>query len=103
MGTKYTILYFRRYVRRAKESHEGCPPSDRYYSLFKSTHTHTESVLHISRAIYKTAMWRNATISPYAGGRIQKSYNGTTAYTWIKPNTDGTAQTMNDMVLFLDQ
>ena len=56
-----------------------------------------------SRAIYKTAMWRNATISPYAGGRVMKNYNGTTAYTWIKPNTDGTAQSMNDMVLFLDQ
>ena len=32
-----------------------------------------------------------------------KNYNGTTAYTWIKPNTDGTAQSMNDMVLFLDK
>ena len=57
-----------------------------------------------SRAIYKTAMWRNASISPYAGGRITKNYNGTTAFTWIKPPAAGAAvQTISDIPLFLDQ
>jgi hypothetical protein len=49
-------------------------------------------------------MWRNASISPYAGGRITKNYNGTTAFTWIKPPAAGAAvQTISDIPLFLDQ
>ena len=54
-----------------------------------------------SRAIYKTAMWRNATISPSANGRVSPHYNGTTAYTWIKvtgTNLDGVT-----VPLFVDQ
>lgn len=54
-----------------------------------------------SRAIYKTAMWRNATVSPYAGGRTSKLYNGTEAYTWVKPRDDGSTPD-KDMVAFLD-
>ena len=55
-----------------------------------------------SRAIYKTAMWRNATISPSANGRSSPHYNGTTAYTWIKVAA-GADMTHTVVPLFVDQ
>ena len=56
-----------------------------------------------SRAIIKAAMWRNATLSPYAGGRTSKNYNGTIAYAWIKPKDNGDDGKESDLIAFVDQ